>query len=519
MLGREERQGSLFSTGSLLDHLFEADSFYSKLARLGRALIRDEDLAHLYHPTRGRPSIPPAQMLKAVLLALYDGCSDREAARRTAKDLDWKHALRLPLEHPGIHATTFCVFRARLLLHEADRGVFEQALQRAVEVGLFPRRTLQLVDSSPILGAAAVQDTYRLLQGGIRQLARAAGLRRLPAGLRRQVRRYLQAGKPPLDWEDAEARRAELGQLVSTAEALLQATVDQPQLAEARELLERLVAQDVEREPADGGGPAMRQGVAPERIVSVVDPEQRHGRKSRAQPFAGYKLHVVEEPGSEVITAVEVGPASEWDGRRAAGLVRQAAQAGAPVKELVGDTAYGDGATRVAVAGAGAEGVAKVPPPPATGRFTRPAFQVSPDQRQATCPAGVTIRPQKRCRHAPDRPQTVRFVFPRQACVSCELRSRCTTARGRRILTLGPHDGILQAARAAQAQPRVRRKLRRRAIIERKIAELKAHGLRRARYWGSRKVLLQARLTALLVNLKRLFTLGVLERTPQLRPV
>ncbi len=514
MLGHEDPQTSLFFTGSLLDHLFDADSFYSKLARLGPELIRDADLAHLYHPTRGRPSIPPAQMLKAVLLALYDGCSDREAARRTAKDLDWKHALRLPLEHPGIHATTFCVFRARLLLHEADRGVFDQVLQQAVEVGLFPRRTLQLVDSSPILGAAAVQDTYRLLQGGIRQLARAAGLRRLPAG----VRRYLQAGKPPLDWEDAAARRAELEQLVSTADALLQATAAQPQLAEARELLQRLVVQDVERAPADGGGPAIRQGVAPERIVSVVDPEQRHGRKSRAQPFAGYKLHVVEEPGSEVITAVEVGPASEWDGHRAAGLVAQAAQAGAPVKELVGDTAYGDGATRVAVAEAGAKVVAKVPAPPATGRFTRPAFQVSPDQRAATCPAGVTIRPHQRCRHASDRPRTVRFVFPRQACASCQLRSRCTTARGRRILTLGPHDGILQAARAAQTQPRVRRKLRRRAIIERKIAELKRHGLRQARYWGSRKVLLQARLTALLVNLKRLFTLGVLQGTPQLRP-
>src|SRR3990170_2188874 len=115
MLGRRSGQQSLFSVGSLLDHLIPPESFYAKLARLGAQVVTDDDLAHLYHRTQGRPSIPPSQLLLATLLALHDRCSDREAARRTALDLGWKHALGLALDHGGIDATTFSVFRGRLV--------------------------------------------------------------------------------------------------------------------------------------------------------------------------------------------------------------------------------------------------------------------------------------------------------------------------------------------------------------------------------------------------------------------
>jgi len=75
------------------------------------------------------------------------------------------------------------------------------------------------------------------------------------------------------------------------------------------------------------------------------------------------------------------------------------------------------------------------------------------------------------------------------------------------MINLNYHEARLQAARAEQARPVTRRKLRRRSLVERKLAELKMHGAGKARYRGQRKTLLQLRLTAALVNIKKLFTL------------
>jgi Transposase domain (DUF772) len=191
--------------------------------------------------------IPPSVLMRAVLLALHDGTSDRESARRVRMDLGWKHALGLPLDHPGFHPTTFSVFRSRILLHAADERLFRQVVRRAVDAGVLPRRSLQLIDSSAVLGAGAVTDPYELLRRGIGQLVRAAGEQTLSKALRRKLARYLKESKPRIDWQDPAARRAELGRMVQVADRLLGATADRSELADAADLLRRLVGQDIDR--------------------------------------------------------------------------------------------------------------------------------------------------------------------------------------------------------------------------------------------------------------------------------
>jgi hypothetical protein len=154
--------------------------------------------------------------------------------------------------------------------------------------------------------------------------------------------------------------------------------------------------------------------------------------------------------------------------------------------------------------------VAKVPPHANAGRFGKHDFTVDlsdPTRPRATCPAGVTtteVRGNGKDRRGRSRPT---LFFPASACGPCSLRARCVGGTGPRSLMLNPHEGLLQQARAAEQTPLVRRKLRRRPIIERKIAHLKRHGLGKARWVGRRRVELQARLTAMLVNLERLLVL------------
>jgi hypothetical protein len=80
--------------------------------------------------------------------------------------------------------TSLVKFRARLLLHGKERLVFERSLDLAAELGLLDGEVEQIVDSTPMLGAAAVQDTVTLVH---------ARLRPLPGGVRGALRRHVHA--------------------------------------------------------------------------------------------------------------------------------------------------------------------------------------------------------------------------------------------------------------------------------------------------------------------------------------
>jgi transposase len=507
MLGRVDPQGSLLEPGLLFGDLVTRGSFHDKLAACGHELISDDDFVGLYALNRGRPSIPPSLMMRSLLLAVKDDTSDRESARRSRVDLDWKHALGVASDFPGIGATTFSLFRSRVVLHHADQALFRKTVRKAVEAGLFPRKILALIDSSPVLGAGAVQDTYELVRSAICKVVDAAGEAALSKKLLRSLRRYLSGAKPKIDWQNPGARQLELARMVAAANKLLEAVKDREDPREAAQLLAALVAQDVEIDP-DTGQPRIRQGVAKDRIVSTSDPEMRHGRKSASRRFDGHKLHVVEEESTEIILGVDVGPGNGADGEQAAPMVEEIARdTGVEIAELVGDMAYGDGDTRAAVEEAGARMVAKVPPVVNAGFFPKTNFVIDPEAPSATCPAGHTSTDAHAVRDHKGR-STQRLYFSIEVCGGCPLRAQCVKGEGARSITLSVHEARMATARADELKRSVQAKLHRRPVIERKIDHLQDLGMRKARYRGRRKTLLQALLAATVANFGRLHLLG-----------
>jgi len=410
-----------------------------------------------------------------------------------------------------------------------------------------------------VLGAAGVRDTYTLIRGGIRKLLRALG--HTPAtrgGLGERLGRYLDPDapeKPDLDWTNAPARAEYLREAVEDVRAAL-ALVDtedtSPAVTEASALLTKIVADDVEegfpapptkrgrprkapverQADADGGGesvaPRIRRGVARDRTVSVVDPQMRVGHKSERHSWAGYKAHICEESGSELITAVEVRPANEHDAEPVVGLVgRQEGAVGLRPGALLCDGAYGTADARADLGELGVEVVAKLRPPPDGGHFGKHDFgidlQANGGGGSVTCPAGVTTIDYQMARDSKDRPVKL-FRFPRGVCDACAERARCLGGPCGRLenpvrrppgrqVQLHYREAALQTARAAQKTPEQRRELRERlrprAKVERKIAEvMRLHGLRHGRYLGLAKTGLQAMLIAAAVNAKRLLHLA-----------
>lgn len=331
MLGRQVGQMSLAEAqlwSGKEQPLVDADSFHHRFAKVWPTLVKDEDFAHWFHPEIGRPSAPPSVVAGAFLLALREDCSDREAEQRMRYDLRWKWALGLELNDRGCDHSSLCVFRGRLLAHQEEGRLFQAMVQRAVKAGLLSKRALQVMDSSPMLGAAAVQDTYKLIRSGLHQLVKAHG-KTLPVSVRARLKPYLKTGKPAIDWEDAAARQKELAQLVADAEvalAQLPAEQEKPSASAARGLLQKVARQDVETDAE--GQVQLRTGVAKDRVVSTVDPDMRHGHKSAAGKWNGYKKHLSVEPETELITAVAVTAANAGDGSVALELLEQQAKAG-----------------------------------------------------------------------------------------------------------------------------------------------------------------------------------------------
>jgi hypothetical protein len=250
----------------------------------------------------------------------------------------------------------------------------------------------------------------------------------------------------------------------------------------------------------------------------------RYGHKSSTQRWPGHKIHVSEEPESELITHVEVRPANEHDAEPVVGFLdRQEQHVGLHPSALFCDGAFGTADARADLGERGIEVVAKLRPLTDQKHLGKDQFVIdlgaNQGQGSVTCPAGETTTDFRMARDGKDRPVRL-FRFPAQRCAACSLRDRCLGGgRGRvthpvrpppgRQVQLHFHEDVLQAARAAQQTPEQRRalreRLRPRAKVERKISELcRRHGLRHARYHGQQKTDLQAVMTATMVNAKRL---------------
>jgi len=548
-LGLAPRQGDLLcSTVGYCEGRVPEDSIYGVLHRECFSLFPDEMFADLFTDV-GRRSVPPMIVAVVMVLQRIEGCSDREAVDRFAFDARWKYAAGgLDFDYPGFVHTVLVDMRARLAASQRPDRIFEVTLQAARAAGLVGRK--RVLDSTPLYDAVATMDTVTLLRSGIRGVLKAAGAD-LEAELRSVIRRdddYAAAGKPVCDYDDPAARKVLVDALAKDAMALLgvlhgRAVADL--VMQAGKLLATLVGQDLDQ-GADGVFTIARR-VAKDRVISTVDPQARHGHKTAAHAFDGYKAHVAIDPDSEVITATTVTAGNTGDAASAGDLLAQdlptpdgpaadvpAADEAADTDSLTeqagsepgrdttsqdatqaeveaplavyGDAAYGAGELLEKLEAAGADIMTKVQPPVAPGgRFPKDAFIIDTGAGTATCPADVTVAIQP----AKAGGGTAAFAG---ACASCPLAAQCTTAKSGRTLSIGSHEGELTRARATQKDPAWRAEYRAtRPKVERKLGHLmrRRHGGRRARVRGQAKVGADFALLAAAVNLARFGVLGL----------
>jgi transposase len=521
MLGKRSAQWGLFEADTLYADFVGRRNFYGFLASQRDELFRDEDFAGLYCRDNGRPSVPPSLLATALVLQAYDGVSDDEAKQRADYDLRWKVALGIELEVRPFAKSTLQEFRAQLIVHEQTRAVFQRSLEVAKRRGVWKkghapdeRQHMKLaLDTTNILGRGAVKDTYNLLADGIvqvlRTLAKLGPFELTDVAEELGCTRYVQGsslkGQADVDWTNPQARQRFLAQIVADADGLLRVvrgtradlvpdSDEDKELAKSAEVLARVLGQDIER---DDNGPRLKQGVAPDRLISVHDPEMRHGRKSSSHRFNGHKAQIAVDTDSQLITAVDVLPGNAPDADHALEVVKSSeVGTGCQVVETIGDCAYGAGSTRAEFASSGRTLIAKVPDMHNQALFAKTAFQIDLQAGRCTCPNHSTTRDLR-----PAKAGGGTFVFATEVCAACPLRSQCTRGRSGRTVQVHPQEALLQQARQLQASPAFADARRRRQVVEHRIARLVQLGIRQARYVGRTKTLFQVCLAAAVANL------------------
>jgi IS5 family transposase len=477
MQGFERMDRQLTDAGALAGHLVPAGSMFAFLAAHRGEVFPDEDYADLFAPLGfGRPSVPATQMAAVMTLQVLHDYSDRETAEAVRFDVRWKVAIGAALDDKGFDPSTLVYWRNRIAKSARPDRISDAVRKIVEQTGVLKGRRRRAVDSTILDDAVATQDTVTQLVSAIRRVGREV------PGAAEQIAAvcsghdYSRPGKPKVDWDDPAAKEKLVSALVNDANALVE-VFKNAKLGEkadsALALLALVAGQDVE--PAGGsdgtdGRWRIARKVAEDRVISTVDPDARHTRKSPEARRDGYRAHVAADPGTGIITDEKMTRAAGQDNSDpsvAEEFVASEDTAGSHVSgdgplAWYGDSAYGTGDLRDAIAKAGHQAVIKPKPvkPAVEGGFTPDDFTVDAATGTVTCPAGVTR--QITARNA---------VIFGAACRHCPLRKRCTTAKDGRTLHLHEHDSLLRAARAAWPQLR-QDYMKHRPNVERAVAQV-----------------------------------------------
>jgi hypothetical protein len=503
----------------LMKRLTRVRTLFGFLREHRHELIDDvfqEQLEGMYRDTgAGEPPHPPGLLCMVVLLQGYVGASDAEAVELSLVDLRWQMVLDcLGAAKPPFSQGALQAFRQRMVAHEMDRVLLDRTvmLVRSGALSEGEGRAMSkalrvAIDSRPLVGAGRVEDTINLLGHAARSIVQLVSklTDRTPedicrkAGIPLLLASSIKAGLD-IDWSDPK-QKAVAVQIVEHQVSSLQRWVDRhldevvvEPLRPYIEAITQVRNQDLE--PADDGGLRIRQGVAPERRISLEDAEMRHGRKSKSKRFDGYKEHIARDLDCPIIVACAVTPANRPEEEGAVPMGDDIKRQKLRLVELHVDRAYVNSPLVDDVVAAGGTVFAK---PWALrshrpGLFSKRDFKIDLRAKTITCPSGEV---------EPFEPGDT-VEFDAEACGACAQRAQCTQAASGngRTVSIAADEARQRKFRKLQETSSGRALLRTRTAVEHSLARIAARKGPRARYFGVRKNLFDLRRAAVIQNLE-----------------
>ncbi len=474
-----------------------------------------EELSKMYaEAEKGHPPVPPEQLALTVILQAYTKASDAEAIEALTMDRRWQLVADcLDCEQAPFSQATLVRFRQALIIHKLDRRLIERTVELAHLTKKFGSRQLRAaLDSSPLWGAAKVEDTYNLLGHALKKalsvIARQQG--RELTEIADQMEADLVAGSSlkaalDLNWENPDERNLALGMVLgvlSQVETHLESepeTRSEPVVRLSLEAAQQIKAQDVELD--EQGFVKLRKGVAKNRRIAIEDEEMRHGRKNRTTRFDGYKRHILKDLDTGLVRAVGITMANVAEAAVTEAIANDLEHQKASLSELHIDRAYLSSS------------LVKNRDPQLTiyckawrvsngSKFAKSAFILDWESGRITCPNQVSLPFQ----------EGGKVQFPAVTCASCPKRDKCTSSKKGRSISIHPDEKFIAELRQRQLTPTGRAKLRERVAVEHSLSHIGRWQGDKARYLGIRKNLFDLRRTAVVHNLHVLARMFVEEK-------
>jgi IS5 family transposase len=435
----------------------------------------EQVLAVHYAMHAGRPSWPPAVLVRMLILEEYADLSDRQASEQVAYNLLYRAFVGLGVDDAVPDDTTLVSFRARI--GEAGvREVFELLEQQWSAAGLIGSER-RVLDGCHLWAKVARRSWVSLMRRGRALVVEA--VKGVDAAKGEELgKEYLPpvGEREPQGEEALKEERQRTGKLLEAVAELTDERV--------RERADLLSAMLGERD----------------RPVSFEDPDARWGAKSEELKFLGYKTHEAIDPDSRMITAVDVLPGNANESVSTDVLLAQEAGLSKGGTTVIADGLYNN-----------ATSVRQVEDVGATPCFAglkaervSDAFTYAADGDAMVCAEG------KRSIGKVRVDQGDLYYFSMEDCQHCRRRGECLTEGERNGRAMPRRRVYLSDVRkrrieAGEAGRQWRREqLRVRGRIEAKFDEqMNRHGLRHTRYWGLSKVTMQVLLNVIVVNLKR----------------
>ncbi len=476
----------------LVINTFKQDSFYNALYKMipDNHILKQIDsaislsfinelLADRYCKNFGRPAKEPEMMLRIQILKYLYNLSDEQLIQDLSVNLAYKWFVGLNPEDPLPETSLLTKFRTQRLKDISMDAIITEIVRQCVEKGIIKSNNGIAIDTTHIEANTIKKVPERIMKHLAKNIFKSMGQDEYEIPDYTQIEDHVVAKQVMKDY--LEKLIEQTGD--ENSEEVIQAT------KEAQEIL----ASDLFIE---------QKG-----IRSLVDKDARVGYKSKTQSFYGYKAEFCQTIDGSLITSMIVEPGSYVDGSRFNNHLEETLQSGLKLTGVYGDKAYfrPDILNQIKAK----EALAYIPVSASAYKINEELFSYNKDSDQWFCVMGnETVKMVLKTRKQNGKKkQFLEYSFEREHCRNCPRRAECIgkSTRIARVLAISINTPELYEYSQRAKTPEFLEEYRKRAKIEPKNAELKRfHGLDRAQGYGLRSIRIQAKLTALAVNLKRI---------------
>lgn len=442
-------------------------------------------LENMYNKYYGRPAKDPELMIRLLIIQHLYNLSDEKVIEEASLNLAYMWFLKINPDESLPDPSLLSKFRVHKLKDITLDEILVEIVRQCIDKGII-KDTAISIDSTHIGANTSKLIPERLMKHlakkVFKEYEKEAGT--LPEGIDTNIPNY----KEIEDHKEAKKvmenyLKSEIGKIASKID-----TSKHPRTMACIEEASKIL-----KDPK-----FMKQ----KGVRSIVDQDARVGHKTKTDKFFGYKSEYIITTGERIITAVTVGNGAYVDGTEFDKLIELTNKTGLKVEEVYGDKAYFRKPILDKITAVKAKPF--IPVSEMAYKIDEERFSYNKDSDEWFCDQGnSTIR--KRYSKKKDGKETYLYYFDRSKCKACPMKEDCCKKNVARILHIGINTPEFYEYSQEQKTQEFKEKYKQRACQEWKNGEMKNfHGLGRARGYGLKSMSVQAKLTAIAVNLKRI---------------